>query len=504
MNKIFKVFLCLIISFVFLYAQPKQEMEKAEAVVPLLLGILGSVVLDIAVDAGFAFADKQMAKKKADDIAGKLWKKHSKTLKDLKPTKKNIGKWALKLPAFLIAEIVDLWTDEAENVKDNDDDDDGVPPEYKPDDFNVTIEGSTVVTDPYYRTGGSVTLDIANSDPAALTFWAKYGGRIEIVPEPFRQGVKMYACVGTQSCESNWTWIFPNTGYSGFEVIFTIGSIHVPESNPSSGGISVRYKTPRKCGEQNQETCWSNGEFYWLGGSYGASWLRYMENLRLGGKKIYQYQGMVIARNHIDSYIRFDNDVLTSEQLQKIDWSKLRLPSGYDDREFEFDFDFSNHTDIQNDNEFEWELVEGDVQTKIDNGTIYNDYDFNYEPTINNNYVLTKAQREALDKQINIIINNDVDVGSGDGGQQCVEGGKVVPCKDVEKIDGSLLAYVRNAYDYAVNAIATAVDGLKKLGKSVVGLIDLYKTFMSWLPMEIQTLMYSSLAIMVGLRIFRK
>lgn len=94
--------------------------------------------------------------------------------------------------------------------------------------------------------------------------------------------------------------------------------------------------------------------------------------------------------------------------------------------------------------------------------------------------------------------------GNGNNGMQCVENGVVVPCNDVEKPDGSLLAFIKNAYEYAVGTIETAVDGLKKLGSSAKGIVELYKIYMSWLPMEIQTVMYSGLAIMIGLRIFRK
>lgn len=93
---------------------------------------------------------------------------------------------------------------------------------------------------------------------------------------------------------------------------------------------------------------------------------------------------------------------------------------------------------------------------------------------------------------------------SDNGGMQCVENGVVVPCNDIEKPDGSLLAYVKNAYEYATSLIDTAVNGLKQLSSGAVGMIELYKIYMSWLPTEIQTVMYSGLAIMIGLRVFRK
>lgn len=101
----------------------------------------------------------------------------------------------------------------------------------------------------------------------------------------------------------------------------------------------------------------------------------------------------------------------------------------------------------------------------------------------------------------------DIETGlivGGDSGYQCVENGVVVSCKDIEKPDGSILEYIKNAYEYATGFIKSAVDGLKSLGTGAVELTKLYGVFFGWLPKEIVILMTSGLGIMLGLRIFRK
>lgn len=119
-------------------------------------------------------------------------------------------------------------------------------------------------------------------------------------------------------------------------------------------------------------------------------------------------------------------------------------------------------------------------------------------------YVDDRAVIQKADNGWQDVETGELIIPGENGGMQCVENGVVVPCNDIEKPDGSLLAYVKNAYEYATSLIDTAVNGLKQLSSGAVGLIELYKIYMSWLPTEIQTVMYSGLAIMIGLRVFRK
>lgn len=97
---------------------------------------------------------------------------------------------------------------------------------------------------------------------------------------------------------------------------------------------------------------------------------------------------------------------------------------------------------------------------------------------------------------------------------QCVLLDNCVPSKpddkdkddknEIEPIDNSLVEYVKNAYEYATGVLKTATDGLKSLGTGAKELTALFGVFFSWLPREMVVLMSSGLALMIGLRLFRK
>lgn len=117
----------------------------------------------------------------------------------------------------------------------------------------------------------------------------------------------------------------------------------------------------------------------------------------------------------------------------------------------------------------------------------------------NNRAVVQKPDGKWQDIESGLVIN-----GGNGNGMQCVDNGVVVPCNDIEKPDGSLLAYIKNSYEYATGLLETSVNGLKSLASGAVGITTLYRTFFGWLPGEITVLMTSGLAIMIGLRVFRK
>lgn len=81
---------------------------------------------------------------------------------------------------------------------------------------------------------------------------------------------------------------------------------------------------------------------------------------------------------------------------------------------------------------------------------------------------------------------------------------EVTPPSEIEPIDNSLIEYVKNAYEYATSVLKTATDGLKSLGNGAKELTALFGVFFSWLPREMVVLMSSGLALMIGLRLFRK
>lgn len=101
---------------------------------------------------------------------------------------------------------------------------------------------------------------------------------------------------------------------------------------------------------------------------------------------------------------------------------------------------------------------------------------------------------------------NWVDIVTGDF-LKCVVTGDCkpsVPGDKVEDLDTSLIAYVKNAYEYATGVLKTATDGLKSLAAGAKDLTALFGVFFSWLPKEMVVLMSSGLGLAIGLRLFRK
>lgn len=90
-----------------------------------------------------------------------------------------------------------------------------------------------------------------------------------------------------------------------------------------------------------------------------------------------------------------------------------------------------------------------------------------------------------------------------EGMKYCVNGDEVVPCKDIEAIDGSLLSMAKNSYTYATDTIKTGVEGIQSLGSSAAEMTKLFDTFFGWLPSEIRVLMVGGFSLVIGIGLFR-
>lgn len=472
--------MCLVIIFTFSIVKPKQEAEAVAPLVAGLLSVLASVALDIAVDMGIQFVDKKMAKAKAEKVAKKIWDKHGDKIKTLVPTKKNISKWSLKIPKWLVAAIVDEWGDTAKEVpkKDKEREEEN----NKKFDEGFKTEKITGETDPFYKTDISVTVKAGGSgvgEQASYAYLLKYG-RVELTPKAYEQRTEAYLCVSDQCRRIG--------GFLGGS------NVEVQTSNYRDSSIDFLVLLDGQI---------FNSHSYVLGSNYQL-FEAYKRMLSNSQKRIYEFDGVVVS-DGFDSFIDLD-DNLTADQIEKIDFDKLPDKYKYD-REYEFDLEPSLGIDlggIADGDDFEWELIEKDIEYKVKNETIYNEYNYTYNITINNDYTLTDKEQGDIDNEVGVITPPGNGSGSGDSGMVCTEDGQIIPCKKVEKIDGSLLAYVKNAYEYATGFVKTATDGLKALGTGAVELTKLYGVFFGWLPKEIVVLMSSGLAIMLGLRIFRK
>lgn len=479
--------------FSFLYVEPKNKVEKAEAAVPILVGILGSIFLDVAVDAGIQFVDDKMAKAHADKVGKKLWDKYGDKIKDLKPTKKNAGKWALKIPKWLMAEMVDEVGDLAKDVKKKDAKRKEVGK--KTSSIDVDYEG----TDPLYKTGVSVDFRVDMTDAGsrkASTFIVEMLDKT-LKPIAFEQKSWLMLCPAGVPYDSKVCAYQKLEGGKSYEVTGVGGSNYSWAGTKSlDGGKAESWGGEYRLDDGGMLPHWKAYE----------GMLKAMEN---ANKKVYMSDG-VLTTDGYDGFISLPEDI-DYDKLQKVDFDKLP-PKYSNEVDIEFELDASlgiDLSDILDGAEFEWERIEQDIQIKIDNGKIYNSYTFNYNPTYNIDYEISDKDQGDID----VILppskgDGDTDItvpgGGSSGGMVCTEDGKIIPCEKVEKIDGSLLAYVENAYEYATGFVKTAVDGLKSLGTGAVELTKLYGIFFGWLPKEIVVLMSSGLAIMLGLRIFRK
>lgn len=501
-SKVFKVFLCLILIFIFSIVKPKQE---AEAVAPLLAwgaSVIGGLVLDYAIDMGVEWLDEKAKTKWKDNIVGKILNKHGDKIKDLKPTKKNGLKWLFKAPKWLTAIIMDTIRDSMDDVaKDDKERKDSRKKKNGSQGYENLYEITTETTDPFYKTGvciesiapyeyGRKVEDLKFS--AYLNEWVNY----KLTPVSYERMSKLE--------------VSSNKDFSGSLTFYINGN-----SEPCQK-LSL-YADYNYDSDTSNAVIWNNkdGQTGWAALAtktgndrklYSGITISKSHPLMVGYKAFEKYLEILETKHQV---VLFSDGVLATEGYKGylnlpdgadtdsvIEWTEKSkdLPTVVKDREFEFEADITlvnqEFQTIQEGDEFDWELVLPELQAKGD--SIYNiSYEYDYSPTINNTYIITENQQTE--------INNEV-VGSGDDGDGDGDGSG----GSASKLDRSLLSYVKNAYEYADDTIDTAVDGLKDLGKSAKKIVEVYKVFFGWLPTEFQTLMYSSLAIMVGLRLFRK
>lgn len=504
--------MCLVLIFTFTFVKPKEDMEKAEAVIPIAawaVSIIGGLIIDIAVDMGVKFIDKKAKEGFKNKILNKIWAKNGDLINELKPTKKNGLKWLFKAPKWLLTIITGAVSSEIINTKEEDDDrteniSGGKPVVPGDGDSNIELPP----TDPFYNTSISMT-DIlprhkTYSQDKAFAAYMKSWLNYKVTPSSYKEMTKMEISGYKNFSDS---LVFYVKGGSNF--YFEIGSsqsVYYPhELQAFSGGTAQNiisldgnpYYRSTVTFERNS----SISEGF-------KAFEVYLIQLEQNNKKIYYADGLLVS--DYKGLIKLPQD-LSASDLKDFDYTKLP-PKLQKDRDIEFEIKNTTLVDVnqwdllKEGDEFEWTLIENEIVSQGD--TIYNVVINNdYNPTINNEYEVDEETQNDIDNMLPVVPGGKPPAtgeGTGSGGMVCTENGKIIPCDNVEKIDGSLLAYVKNSYEYATNFVKTAVDGLKALGTGAVELTKLYGIFFGWLPKEIVILMTSGLGIMLGLRIFRK
>lgn len=479
--------MCLVLIFSFVFIKPKEDVEQAEALAPIAawaVSIIGGLIIEIAVDMGVKFVDKKAREGFKTKILNKIWGKNGDIINDLKPTKKNGLKWLFKAPKWLLTLITGAITTEIIQTKLEDDERtenvvSGKPIVPSPNDSDVSLNP----VDPFYNTNIHITKIIAGENPPSielkkrvsyLNSWVNY----KVSPVSYATRSKLE--VSPYKDFSSSTVIYIAGGFKG-ELKLGVGTYY----RFTSDFGSVFYSNATTSSKTTTLNLLSAGPIW---GAYEAFEV-YLKQLEEKNKKIYYANGLLVSE--YQGLIQLPQD-LTVSDLEKLDYSKLP-PAIQNDKNYEFEIKDTTLINVdqwellKEGDKFEWTLVENEIVNQGD--TIYNTIINNdYNPTINNNYFVTPEVQENINSQLP----------STDGSKPPATGG------DVDKIDGSLIAYIKNAYEYATGVIKSGVDGLKALGTGAVELTKLYGVFFSWLPKDIVVLMTSGLAIMLGLRIFRK
>lgn len=509
MQLLLKIIMIFVLSFTFVFVEPKQKTEAALPLIPaVLMSALGSVVVDMAIDYGIDFVDKKAQKKWAENVVGKLWNKHSETIKNLKPTKKNAGKWALNISKGLALAILDEIGDTVEDTVKNSTERENDNTQYN--DGKVISKEVTGSTDPFYNTSVNIKVvpySDASSSQNAYAYFLKYG-HIEVKQLSYEQKAEVSLCVSSD-CDT-----FTYSG--GSYIAFALASL-------DAWHLTYTYSDDRRENFSQALSDANNKKSTNLNKKLSV-FIKYKEMLNDSSKTVYEFDDVIVAKGDKTTVQVPENATIST--LEKLDDSKVPAPIK-DGWEMEWDISDTSVIDaefevVNEGDEFEWELIEQDIVNQGDN--IYKTYDYDYEPTINNYYQISDAQRDEIKNEIEIIINNEVNAGGKDDDNNSVSSGKVdvdvevegfkhcvnvttkevVSCKEIEAIDGSLLEYVANAYDYAVNAVGSAVNGLKTIVSGSAGLIALYSDVFDWLPDEVTVILTSGLLLMIGLRVFRR
>ena len=487
LKKILKVFLCLIISFFCLYAQPKSELEKAEAVLPILpilYYLVGGLVADKAVEMGIGFATKEIAKSKTESIAKDIVLKYEKELTQFPPTKKGAAKALWKYGGKILAEIVSALAGLAAASLLNGEENAGTD-DYKRGD---SMPG----------TGGSIPLTIKfNFDNSSSYHYYLKDLSIGSVQVKFQNDkfyyyvpIKYKGCTQDHNIYVSDRTIqdrYPN--YHSTRAVLYLNELVNSNFDDSQQGFYADASIYHTYKTDTWEDSFSHmdREIETIGAFSACFNADDRANYMVNYTKItnyVQHDGVIVNKNI--TYNQFNLTNVPPDKMDKMDWSKI---FGQAEFEKEFDLDLSAYPTIKN----QFDILDIDAPIDFDLSPWINSVDYPYveSPKVGTGGLTQQQIQEIIvSVGVDVTLPPDPDPG-GDGG-------------DVDELDGSLLAYVRNAYKYATDIIDTAVGGLKSLASGAVGLTSLYKTFFGWLPKEMQVLMASGLGIMIGLRIFRK
>lgn len=488
-NQIVKILICLALTFVFIFVQPKKNIQEAEAIAPLLVWagwMIAGVVAEEALQMGIKHITdggksktKSKTKKIADEILGELdgFDFDNNNLK-----RKADGSLEMDMSANDRAKIARKIADEFGEV------------------ITFDKERRDKLDDDY----ADVVVEIYEETPYNITNAEAF----ELVSKFFYIDVYSHPTLGNQ-------------GHKEGAITSSISNViwHKELLSPGVNKLTFgRYGggAPNYTNNMYMALKTPSGSTYGNYHSLDALTIAFFEKYKLAkqlGSDVYTFDGMAVPQTIENVYpvgTGYNGDLPNKQELSNKPYKIPNFfPSGSDEDVTWEVLEQNYYNDSDTENKFEQ-----NVETYLENGDINNNtYTYNTQ-NINNYYTDTNYPVKSADieNEINIDIDitvptvpgeTDVDV---DGFKYCVEksSGQVVPCKDIEAIDGGLLAYVRDSYNYASSAVKTAVDGLESIATGSAGLVALYSEIFDWLPDEVTVLLTSGLMLMIGLRVFRK
>lgn len=551
-SKIGKIIICLVLAFVFTYVKPKHEAEAVLAPIAaaawtyVIQPMLIAIAIEEAKKIGIKFIDKTQAKKHATEIVekAKAYLKDSdikRTLdKNGKKVKFTVASGVIALLTFLWGEYADKHEDTCANKTANGTcfsgsggtfgEGDTVPNPIPPVDGYVLgkIQGEYANSHPLYNTAIQINLVPYNNDQLyarSIDFFKK-SINVVITPIAFgqRSKVEFYLKTTGELLKTNYVaggTVIDLIAYQQQhtqENVFRFIYAYYFDSNHDYISDSTYYHTKLFQSETSMNGAYSRPMTYYEGYRNGSessnypgfivtdfnpnnstAYINYLvapnEGMR-GAIKLYTNYLVELVNNnktyvfadgmHVQDntkYLKYPSDY--PEDLNSLVTVLGRLGVVVNDIDIELDLSDIEGLDLISLDDDD-SLPNLRIEDKTD-GVIVIDPD-DLIPVINPKYELTDEKQNIIN-QIVIEINNG---GIGGGG------GSVAP------IDGGLIAYVRNSYDYAVSAVQTGVDGLQKVTSGFIGITAIAGSVFAFMPEEMSIYIIGAFLITIGLWVVKR
>lgn len=474
----------LVLSLILIPLRPKQE---ADALAPLLAGALwvgGAIASEVAMDLGWKFLGKPawdaIETKVMKDVANNP---DSWDFPKTKP-KKNGKKLDVDVSANDRQKMATLLKKYGDEVIEMDLD---RKAKHTTPSYYVDIDD---LEDPFYNTSIDVNISAysgRSSEVMMLDYMSKFID-IEFTPIPYGRA----------------TYVEFIDTISGENIVLNPGGSYRKKVN---GGTV--YNLEMKDFGYNSNTGSSmiglademSYTFYvWESAKPRKSYQMYqgyLNQLQENNRTIYVAQGVSVPEDNTKIY----EIPLNTPSTYKLPWGdsiskpiSIPLP---DEDDSVIDIEWSEVETRQYDDDVE------NYQTTIINDndpTITN----NYNHVVNNYYTYevesNEPSPEEINNQIAIIIENDIDIGTGGGGIPVVDDAD----KAVRVYDRTLVGYIKSVYDYLADGLDNSILALKDITDSASGLVSFLDSSFEWLPNEWRALFGSAFVMGVVAHFLRR